>query len=386
MKKHERKMNTGIVHRLIAWTLSLVMVLGLLPVGIPAPVMAAETDSAADVQYTAMSHNIFAGMYGENDNKAPAEGEAWKIPLERYKKLYAVLQAEMPDVVAFQECDWLWHDDLLDNVTGNGESLGVQPVTALGYGYAAGDDKYISNNRNPLYYNTAKLSLVADGWHAYNASEAQTETPWCVTWAVFAAKDSDVPLFAASSTHIVSNVTAEDRAAMINWVVTVMKDIESQYGVPLVMMGDWNTSPSVDGVDYAAFALGEKLLSSRSSAAVVTGREYQTHNTLGNAPAPVGQGGAGVIDHIMISTSGVIADKYENMSHLCDYSDHVPQRLTFHLDSAHTHSFSGEVTVEAGNYESHAYFCECGMADRQAHSWIINEADQTVCSVCNVER
>lgn len=344
------------------------------------------------VSFTVMSNNILAATIHENDN---VPQEVYEIPLERFKLLYAAYEYYMPDVVAFQEVDWLWHDDLLDNLTGNAESLGVKPFTALGYAAVAANEKWPAMNNNPLYYNTATLNVIAEGWLPYYPEDAQTDTPWSFTWGVFESKLTG-ERFAVSSTHILSSgwfgdsVDSEPlRKQEIADLVAFMKNIEEEYGCPVILMGDFNTDPSADA--YAAFELGDKLLSARDVATVVEGGNYRTHNVLNNEPAQTDPANIGVIDHIMISPTGIIAEKYQTLVEefaegifTYSYSDHVPVRMVFRLTGqSHTHTY-GLWTQEEDNYNAHVRHCECGMAQRQIHSWSLADG-KTLCDDCGQE-
>ena len=214
-------------------------------------------------RYTVMSNNILAGAIEENNN---VPQEVYKLPIERHKLLYAAYEYYMPDVIAFQEVDWLWHDDLLDNLTGKAESMGVKPFTELGYITVAADTKWPPMNSNPLYYNTATMNLIAGGWVPYDPNDAETDTPWSFTWGVFESKTTG-ERFAVSSTHILSSgwfgpsVDSEPlRQQQIADLVAFMKNVEDEYDCPVILMGDYNTNPSSDA--YVAFELGNTFMES----------------------------------------------------------------------------------------------------------------------------
>lgn len=328
--------------------------------------------------------------------------EKGKFPTERYQDFYTTYQTYMPDVFALQECNWHWHAllDNLNNIYDNEEykeffPSDVKPIATLGYKGVANKAKYLGDNATPIYYNTKTLKEVESGWESYEVNIANKEAGWGFTWAVFESLGSG-ERFAVSSTHIVSSMTnivdnmniQEARQAQIEQLVTFMKGIESEYGIPVIMLADYNVDPTQPA--YDGFGLGTNLLSARDVSAVVEGSEYQTSNKIGYAPLYTNTEGEKVIDHCMISMTGITPLKYQTLveeigdgRYTYTYSDHVPQRFEFRLsDVNHAHTYEEQWTSETENYNFHVKACECGMTVREKHTWDVAQGTGDVIAIC----
>ena len=297
--------------------------------------------------FTVMGNNIGQALINENDYQ-------WNkiLPVERYKKLYAAYAHYMPDVIAFQECDEYWHD-LIDNIDGKATANGVKAFSDLGYADATAGliDYSIRAVRCPIYYNTQTMNVVDAGYVNFsNWPQGEEEhsggpgvgvAPYHFSWAILESEETHKQ-FAVASTHIQlgkEDDTDTHRAMQIGELVSFMKKIENEKDIPVIMLGDFNTDPT-EANAYPAFKINDELYSARDVASVVEGKGYTTTNSIGQAPEATDDNSTGVIDHCMISMSGIQADKYQTLVeqfdkekgiHTYDYSDHVPQRFTFRI-------------------------------------------------------
>lgn len=363
------------------------------------------SDAGMDIEMYDKDKLKLKGMYSVMGNNVLSSAlyspEKGKFPTERYQEFYTAYETYMPDVFALQECNWHWHAllDNLNNMYDNEEykeffPSDVKPISTLGYKGVANKAKYLGDNATPIYYNTKTLKEVESGWESYEVNIENKEAGWGFTWAVFESLGSG-ERFAVSSTHIVSSMTniigemdiQEARKAQIEQLVTFMKNIESRYGVPVIMLADYNVAPTESA--YEGFELGTKLLSARDVAKVVEGSEYQTSNSIGYAPPFTDADGAHVIDHCMISTTGIAPLKYQTLveeiadgKYTYTYSDHVPQRFEFRLLEDHEHTYEDKWISETENYISHAKSCDCGMTIREKHTWNVTDGTGDVIATC----
>lgn len=364
------------------------------------------SDAGMDIEMYDKDKLKLKGMYSVMGNNVLSSAlyslEKGKFPTERYQEFYTAYKTYMPDVFALQECNWHWHAllDNLNNIYDNEEykeffPSDVKPIATLGYKGVANKAKYLGDNATPIYYNTKTLKEVESGWESYEVNIENKEAGWGFTWAVFESLGSG-ERFAVSSTHIVSSMTnivgdmdiQEARQAQIEQLVTFMKGIESKYGIPVMMLGDYNVDPTQPA--YKGFGLGTNLLSARDVAAVVEGSEYQTSNKIEYAPLYTNIEGEKVIDHCMISMTGIVPLKYQTLveeigdgKYTYTYSDHVPQRFEFRLsDDDHVHTYGEQWTSEAENYNFHVKSCDCGMTIREKHTWDVAQGTGDVIATC----
>lgn len=340
--------------------------------------------------YTVMGNNILSSL---NYSVEIASGG---LGTERYNAFYKAYEKYMPDVFALQEYDVRWHN-YMNNIDSCTTNANLKPITELGYTGVTTEEKELSANNTPIYYNTNTLELKESGWVEYEVTKDITNHGF--TWAVFQPKGSDEK-FIVSSTHIIAHYDdyADDvisgyKKQQIQELVTFMKAKESEYSAPVIMLGDYNVNPTQPM--YEGFELGTKLFSARDVAKVVEGSEYQTSNSVGIAPPSTDVDGTKVIDHCMISMTGIAPLKYQTLveeisdgTYTYTYADHVPQLFTFGLSDAngHEHTYEEQWTSETNNYISHAHSCVCGVTNREKHTWTIQETDDVVaiCTDCEM--
>ena len=390
--------------------------------------------------YTMWGHNVKQSHIEENKNGTAVAGDEYGIkPIARYKKMYAVMEAERPSIIALQECDRGWHyliDDYTGDVAANtnnpeSELYGIKSFSELGYKSILEGHKTAAPRdvNTPIYYDANVFELVDSGVMSYYDDGKFFERAFSLPWAVLRAKATG-KLVAFTSTHLPANYggadNSEQRYAFCMKALNKIAEIENTYNCPVISMGDYNSTMSEIGCK----AYAERMNVARYTAKETANTEYQTHNGMGSKPAPSNEAGSGQIDHCFYSKNGIAAEKWElvfetsakyegKVMFSYTYSDHTAQRLTFRLlgtDHKHTygeveqhdgdthktactecylykydeHSLSEPFGADAEDTREHYRSCTvCGYLDREEHSALTGEMiDDAVhsglCPVCNM--
>jgi endonuclease/exonuclease/phosphatase family metal-dependent hydrolase len=309
-----------------------------------------------------LSHNILQSYIREN-------GNAWNgsLPTDRYGKMIAFLNKIEPDIIALQECDIYWHD-LIDNINNSTTENSLEPFASMGYTLAADlNDSDKGSLRTPIYYKADKFECLIYGIEGYLGSEYKNNAygfHWCILRDKF-----NQNTFGVMSTHLIASTDSSatsTKAAQIAQLIKFRNKLHDCYGIPVVIMGDMNTDPSVPA--YDKFDIGNTSVSARDSAIEVVGKQYRTTNVITHFPALTDSNGTGVIDHCF-TTTDLDLDYYEVMVKSYgtitsySFSDHVPQLLKFKFKSC-SHENWGEVSYEwssdCSQCTASAICSECG--------------------------
>ena len=318
--------------------------------------------------YRMWGNNILQAFIRENKLKYDENGNfTYEIkPVDRYNGLVATLLHYSPDIVTLQECDRAWHH-LIDNYEGYAEENGIKTFHDIGYTNVLEGTEFDLDVRNSVYVKTGMFNIIDTGVVGYDGP--LYDYPWVFTWAVLEDKETG-DRFAVSSTHIVSNAPdSPEKLEEIKTLTAFMKGVEKKYGVPVIMMGDYNVQP--DHKAYTGFSPDVLLQSARFTAKEVVGGEYCTCNGLNNPPVLWTPECFKVIDHAMYSMEGILADRYEIVVELWDkengiatysYSDHVPQMFDFRIGKDEHHHEHHHHEHHHHDHE-HAESCTCGCHD-----------------------
>jgi len=136
--------------------------------------------------------------------------------------LISLLKDYKPDVIAFQEFNKDWQIDYRNK------------LADTDYRLISGDGMTIKGTSTNITigYNAATLTLLEYDRHAYMVERS-------LTWALFETKDEAKQQFIAISTHW--SLTTEARNYQGKEMPTVIKKLQNEYKVPVVVMGDLNT-------------------------------------------------------------------------------------------------------------------------------------------------
>ena len=309
--------------------------------------MAFATESAASSDfgvnsYTVMGSNILMVQLYEKET-----------PTERFEQIMTAFAEKDPDIFGLQECDEMWHD-VLDGDNGF-VTLGYAPAVT-GYG----------DLRNPIYYKANKFGVVSCGFEEYKINSS-----YSYTWALFEVKETG-ERFIVACTHLTwmdydKSVDDAEAAELIEGVSA----LEAKYGVPAVIVGDFNSTMKEAAYKRMAAAYS----SARDCAKETVNMEYRTMakpGKTGNAPDK----GDFVLDHIFYTTGEVLGERYEVFvgPEVYAYSDHMPQMLRFRL--RHQHTFDS--LSDKG--EIHEGVCKgCGETVSAEHKIIWESVDSKTC-------
>lgn len=327
--------------RILSFALAAIIFMGVFS----AMVYASNTtgpDEFGEDSYTVMGSNILEGSIYEKGT-----------PTTRFEDIMEMFRTADPDILGLQECDSLWHG-VLD---------GDKGLVTLGYAPALTDFGIL---KNPIYYKTEKFELLDCGFEKYKIKDSYT-----YTWALFRVKETGERLIVVC-THLTwmdydKSVDDAEAAELIEGASA----LEKKYGVPAVIIGDFNSTMKEAAYKRMAAAYS----SARDCANETVNMEYRTMakpGKVGNAPDK----GDFVLDHAFYTSDEILGERYEvfvsPMAYA--YSDHMPQMLSFRL--RHQHTF--DALSDKG--ETHTGVCKgCGETVTAEHKYIWQFVDSKTC-------
>jgi endonuclease/exonuclease/phosphatase family metal-dependent hydrolase len=191
-------------------------------------------------------------------------------------------------------------------------------------------------NYTPIWYDSNTVTLEACGHKFFDSVRTNPDgalsSSKSNTWALFTQKSTGKQ-FVALSTHYTWHSSAEMGKILRNndakEVMAMVAQIEEQYNVPVVVMGDLNSNLSTPA--YETMASGN-LANGRELADMVVNAAYSSSHTYGASATYMPTFG-NPIDHAFASKEGWIMTKHQN--HVTDKAiaatDHVPLSMDFIL-------------------------------------------------------
>ncbi len=353
--------------------------------------------ASGETTYTLWQSNILQAYIQENSYTNNADGsysydilpsatnEMHAKGRSRYQNFYATLEEYMPDIVGLQECDLGWHV-LLDvhngvtwsdevygpntvedgyTFTYNEQSVTTYPIAKLGYAsvFDTNDDVDIIGVRVPVYYNTAKFTVVESGIFTYNG-ENYYENPFSVTWAILKSLESG-EYVAVTSTHVsAGNSNTAFGVQCAQMLLAKIQEIEAKYGVPVIAVGDYNAIiPEMAMQVY----VNAGLKSGREDALERINLEYKTSgNAVGGRPGLSDAATTSQIDHCFYSATGIAGDIWDVRIDDTSYADHVPALFTFRIVGM-------DHECEFGEWEKYdqytcRQYCACNEYNEDTHN------------------
>ena len=226
--------------RILSVILTAMIFMGVISTMVFAKGSSASSDFGEN-SYTVMGSNILMVQLYEK-----------KTPTERFEEIMAAFEEKDPDIFGLQECDEMWHD-VLDGDKGF-VTLGYAPAVT-GYG----------DLRNPIYYKADKFEVLYCGFEKYKINSS-----YSYTWALFEVKETG-ERFIVACTHLTwmdydKSVDDAEAAELIEGVSA----LEKKYGVPAVIVGDFNSTMKEAAYKRMAAAYS----SARDCAADTVNMEY----------------------------------------------------------------------------------------------------------------
>lgn len=249
--------------------------------------------------YVIMGNNILEGSILEKGT-----------PTTRFEQIMSAYAEYNPDIFGLQECDTYWHN-VLDSDEG---------FVTLGYAQAVVGFGIL---KNPIYYKTDKFEVIDCGFTKYDVNNSYN-----YTWALFEVRETGEQFLVVCTHFTWADVDKSIDVAEARELIAGVTALETEYGVPAVIVGDFNSTMKEDAYKELAAAYS----SARDCAKEKVNMGYSTMATpgkAGNAPAV----GTFVLDHIFYTEDVVIGEKYEVFvdAMAYAYSDHMPQMLSFKL-------------------------------------------------------
>jgi len=249
--------------------------------------------------------------------------------ISRAEKLATAMKCYNADILALQETDELWHRST------ENEGYGLDSIlTGLGYKMVplvseSGEWSHLTgeNDRNAIFYQESKVKLIECGYDRYEVTKNMSpERPDCAyTWVLF-EETATTKRFILVNTHFISaKANEEKRTESAVELAAFVKELESNYGIPVMVTGDFNSNFATEA--YMTMT-NSGLRSARDTAKVSVNTEFATTNTLGVRPA------YGLpIDHCFHTEKGFTFQHFETLISEITYaySDHVPILIDFSL-------------------------------------------------------
>ena len=148
-----------------------------------------------------------------------------------------LIEDYMPDVCCFQECN------------PNTSRVGDFPMAEiLKPDFAEVVPEFALKNYTPIFYNVETTRLIKGGYMAYEGlNDVDSKS---ITWAILKDIAAD-KIYCVASTHFWymarGKVDEEQRMANAETAVEILKPIYLEYGYPVILTGDLNSSSIVTG-------------------------------------------------------------------------------------------------------------------------------------------
>ncbi len=244
----------------------------------------------------------------------------YNFSVTRVNIMFETFVLASPDVLCLQEMSKEWHEKLDPRLAAASyEPVPFKPEPGLG-------GITFIYNYTPIYYLPKLYSVVDSGYKQFETVKERPDgdksNSKSYQWAVFERR-SDGKRFAVVSTHLTwysdpkkADVYREQDAGEI---VALVAKIETEYGVPVSVLGDMNAG--VGSNPYSRLT-SESLESVRRLSPRSDTLSANTYHDLGEMPLQNNQ----IIDHILVTKANIKADYYATLYN--DYviygSDHCP--------------------------------------------------------------
>ncbi|MBE6596851.1 MAG: hypothetical protein E7641_04180 [Ruminococcaceae bacterium] len=192
-------------------------------------------------------------------------------------------------------------------------------------------------NYTPIWYNAETMTLEACGHKYFDSVKTNPDgglsSSKSYTWALFTQKSTGKQ-FAAISTHYTWHSSEEMGLLLRNKdakeVMDMVKEIETKYNVPVIVMGDFNSRVGTPA--YETMCSGN-LANARTLADTVVNAVYSSSHTYSKDEMYLPTFG-NPIDHAFASKSGLNITKHQNhvTNKAIAATDHVPLSIDFTIE------------------------------------------------------
>ena len=182
-----------------------------------------------------------------DDNSGWSSSHYWSV---RKTAIYAFFNANEPDIIGTQECEYRQRVNILDNTSdyaayGLGVDYGKESSGSSGYLWNKKD--YNTDSSNAIFYKTTKFDVLDKGtfWLSSNPSSVGSDDGHNCAWIKFRFKSSGHEFY-VFNTHFTAHYTDDAYAARKAEAQILYNQIESinSTHLPVIVFGDLNESAS----------------------------------------------------------------------------------------------------------------------------------------------